>query len=508
MAAAVLAAASTGTAATTICVGTKPGCFATLKAAVTEAERGDTIKVDRGTFAGGVTITTDVTIVGAGPGATVIRGGGPVLMIGTEAAPRGLRVSISGVTITGGVTHGDRTRAFGGGISVPAASSNPGTTVKIVNSVITGNRVAPTQGAPIGPPCPGNKSCPYAGAGGGGIDSWGNVQLTNSTVSNNVVGGPVASDAEGGGIFEHGGNVALIHCIVSGNRAVAVAPNGRFADSGGIFAQAGKLTIDRSRISGNVASLSAAYPRSVDLLSIAGGVHVSDHASAIVRSSTILSNSATMTNTRGDSTVFSAGLHSDGPITISRSTVSGNHASAKAVGAFNATADSGAGELNGSAKVSGSRFTLNTVDVVTQSGKAFASAGAFVSGGDPMSTVDSVVVSGNRVTATAATGSALAEGGGIVNIALLTLRSTTVSGNTVTGKGPRGLVQGGGIWNGLSPGGPTRLRLVLSRSAVIRNALSGGKGYVVEGGGIYTTAKPSITETAVSNNTPDQCHGC
>jgi hypothetical protein len=80
------------------------GCqFRQIAPAVAAARSGDTIQVGPGTYTGGVTIGISVHLLGAGPGATTIRGGGPVLMIGAFGAPREPAVSISGVTITGGV---------------------------------------------------------------------------------------------------------------------------------------------------------------------------------------------------------------------------------------------------------------------------------------------------------------------------------------------------------------------------------------------------------------------
>jgi len=115
---------------------------------------------------------------------------------------------------------------------------------------------------------------------------------------------------------------------------------------------------------------------------------------------------------------------------------------------------------------------------------------------------------GNRFTAATLTGNALAEGGGIVNIALLALRQTTISGNRVTERGSRGFVEGGGIWSGRVPNGPPSLQLTLVGSKVIRNALSGQRGVVAQGGGIFTAAPPPLTGSVVARNAPDQCHGC
>jgi hypothetical protein len=55
-----------GAQARTLCVGTAPGCLPTLQAALDASHDGDVIRLGPGTFAGGVTITTSVTLRGAG----------------------------------------------------------------------------------------------------------------------------------------------------------------------------------------------------------------------------------------------------------------------------------------------------------------------------------------------------------------------------------------------------------------------------------------------------------
>ena len=61
-----VAAGSSSAANSPICVGTGPGCFATLQAALDAARDGDTIHIGAGTFAGGATIAKNVAITGAG----------------------------------------------------------------------------------------------------------------------------------------------------------------------------------------------------------------------------------------------------------------------------------------------------------------------------------------------------------------------------------------------------------------------------------------------------------
>src|SRR5262249_51437487 len=157
-------------------------CLATLAAAVKVARGGDTIKLGPGTFAGGVTIPVSINIAGAGSGRTRIRGGGPVLTIGTVDSVREPTVSISGVTITGGPPKGDGTKASGGATLTPAGGggNGPGANVTVSDSVISGNDAEPKVAAPIGPPCPRGKSCPYAGAYGGGIANWGALKLVRT----------------------------------------------------------------------------------------------------------------------------------------------------------------------------------------------------------------------------------------------------------------------------------------------------------------------------------------
>src|SRR5262249_46901437 len=150
---------------------------------------------------------------GAGAGRTIISGGGPVITIGKIFAASEPTVSIDGVTITGGVTRSSPESvpctgkagawAAGGGIEVPPGTDfsggacndfGGGATVTISNSVITGNRVAPSDTVNF-----------IARAFGGGIDTSGSLTLANTTMSNNRVGSASGLSglalAEGGGIF-------------------------------------------------------------------------------------------------------------------------------------------------------------------------------------------------------------------------------------------------------------------------------------------------------------------
>ena len=143
------------TLAASLCVGKRPGCFSTLKAAVGAAHDGETIRIARGTFAGGVKIDVSVNVVGAGARATTISGGGPVLTIGSQtSAPT---VTLAKLTITGGDTSyrpagsqcGPDVPTCGPGYTTATALGGgieafQGTRVTILDSVIVGNRAVPT----------------------------------------------------------------------------------------------------------------------------------------------------------------------------------------------------------------------------------------------------------------------------------------------------------------------------------------------------------------------------
>jgi len=515
-------------AANTLCVGGHSGCFSTLQAAVDAAHNGDTIRIDRGTFKGGVTVDVSVRIVGSGRDNTILKGGSSVLTIGRYNATSEPTVSISALTITGGVARSSPYSipytgvagvvAAGGGVEIPSSQAGLGATVTIADTNITGNRVAPRRSLPVGPPCPGNVGCPFAAAWGGGIDNAGALKVINSTISHNLIGSAsglsnLASDAEGAGIRNFSaGTLVIDDSSVSDNHASATTPNGRFADSGGIFALGPTLTMDNDVVTHNTAELSTSMPNSVQTLAIAGGIHVSNNTSGAIRDTTISENSVSATNSVGDASASSGGLHSDGPLplpltndVISENSVTATTTPASAGSAF---ADSGAGEIGGTGAIRQTRFIGNSVTATSSAGTAEADGGAFVAGTSPGATISGSLIRDNRLSATSTSGSAIVEGGGIKNVQQLTLRDTVVADNTGIAHGPAGIAQGGGIWNGTIPGAPPPTELTLDDSTVTGNTLTASPGITVHGGGLYTTLPVTRADSRIDDNVPDQCYGC
>jgi hypothetical protein len=485
------------------------GCpYTQLAPALAAAHSGDTITVGPGAYAGGVTIDVSVKLVGASPGATIIRGGGPVLTIGVVDAPSEPTVTIEGVTVTGGVTIGNLTPSSGrgGGIYIPrAAGPSTGATVTIRNSVIRGNSVAPRVAIESDDPC-----CPFADSGGGGISNDGTLTLDHTRVSDNRADAAsgLASNAVGGGILNRAlGTLTLKDSVVAGNRAEVTAPNGRFTSGGGIEMVAGTLTVDDSRVSDNSADASLALPSDIEQSASGGGIHIQENASATVRSTNFTGNSVSSTNTVGDTFAFSGGLHANGPIVLRDSTVSDNSVAAMTA-TGRADVDSGAGEINADATISNTRFTGNSAAATSSAGVAHAAAGAIITAAFDRMTISDSAITANRLTATTTTGSSTVDGGGIANIGVLTLRNTSVSDNRGAASGPGGSARGGGIFNGSVPDGPPSVRLALLDSAVTHNTLTASPGITVQGGGLFTLFPVTLTSSVIAQNVPDQCYGC
>src|SRR5215217_6443880 len=536
---AIAPAMSGASAAKEICVG-KPPCFATIQGAVNAAHAGDVIRIGPGTFAGGVTINKSVEVIGSGASKTIIKGGGPVLTIGKAFASREPKVTISKVKITGGHTTSsplskeftgkENVFALGGGIAIPPGKFTrdhivPGATVKLTDSVVSGNHVGPSATVASGLPCPGGRDCPFAFAGGGGIDSWGALSLVRTEVKHNLAAG-VASDAIGGGIDSDYGSLDLRNSTITSNRAIAGVPNGRYAEGGGIFTSGDAPVAVRVRggsISGNEATLTSKLPyfvgdakgSTIDMNANGGAAHFGHGSTISIAHTRINQNKVSVEDPKGEPYAFdSALLVGEGSkLDLRHSTIEDNRVRAK-VGSSEHVGPSGAAfDINGPTKaspglqsVSHVRFTGNTTLVTSKDGEAQAAPGAIYNGSTTRIT-HSVII-GNRLTALSAKGSASVFGAGVVNDeGRLLLQGDLIKDNHAIAIGPEGFARGGGIWNGHIFGEqPPHLRL--KHTHVIGNTLSARPGLPVKGGGLFTAFPVTLNHSLITHNHPDQCVGC
>jgi hypothetical protein len=472
-------------AAADLCVGSSPSCFVSIQDAVDAAEDGDTIRIGRGTFAGGVVIDKSVTLVGQGSAVTIVRGGGPVLTIGGPLGSSTQHVEIRRLTITGGINESMPSSFFaaGGGVWIPeGAGGAPGATVTIVDSVITRNRVSAALPLPL---C--GHLCSFAS--GGGIANAGALSVVDSLITGNVAGsavgaGSATSDAIGGGVrnFEHG-TLVVERTGVLGNRSAVTAPVGRFAESGGI-ANDGGLTIERSVVNGNeaaaVTAVPSSFPLDVQQEAVGGGIRLTEGSSATITSTTISRNRVTSFNEAGDAQATSGGIDADGSLTLVDSKVDRNEVFA------NVPPASGflAGAVFGGLEVQGTLSARHSS------------------------------ISGNVLLAVSATGPANIGGGGIGSLSgAVSLKGVLIVGNAARAEGIGGLAVGGGLLSVDFGSGPPTLEV--RDSVVVANRLTAGAGYEPLGGGIFSadlfsgTPFPfTLERTVIRGNEPDQCFGC
>lgn len=464
-----------------LCVGgPKPGCFATLQAAIGAAQDGDTIKLAPGTYAGGITIGKSVELIGTSAASTVIRGGGPVVTVGDGVSKP--TVSISRLTITGGLNDSSPGRAFaaGGGMRI-----EPGAAVTIAESAITDNQAAPEATFDEPAPCGSTPFDECAFATGGGIDNSGALTVTDTRISGNLAGSAgITSFAAGGGIHNHPqGTLTLRRSVVSDNRASVSAPDGRNTDGGGIVSY-GVLTMDESVVSGNTSEVDASVPSSffADFVqeANAGGLYLAPGSTNTIKRSQIRDNRVLSSNTDGDASAEAAGIDCEGSVILTDSNVA--HNTARAVvppgSGFLAETDGGGLQVRGSVVARGTRVSQNSLSSASETGQALASGGGVF------------VLSGSA-----------------------TLDRTVVTGNSATAHGVGGFNLGGGIAS-VSIGGPAP-QLMLTDSVVTANRLTASEGVFSQGGGLYT-ADPfggppfpvTLTRTVIAGNKPDQCVGC
>jgi hypothetical protein len=207
----------------------------------------DTIAVPAGTYllngSGELAVTDHVTILGAGAGATVLDGGGAHRVFHLTDARQ---VTISGVTIQGGVTGFDDTRGGGGILSEDSD-------LTIDCCTLSGN---------------------FGGNGGGGIAAFnGTVTVTHSRVSG-------CSAFDGGGIWAQGTSNGNGVTVTVQDSTVSCNSADSFGLGGGIFAvNHATLTIDSATISDNSAAGG-------------GGIDISQFSTLTVMDSTLSGNSA------------------------------------------------------------------------------------------------------------------------------------------------------------------------------------------------------------------------
>jgi hypothetical protein len=213
------------------CAGVPGDC--SIRQAIDASSAGDTIAVPAGHYTldpklNALFVDHDVTLTGTGN--PVVDGGGAIGVFsigdnGNTFSYSTPKVSIDGITITGGDDHING----GGGIVVYG-------TLTLTHSTVAGN-TSEWNGGGIGMPST-------------EVDSA-TVRVENSTISGNVAGG------DGGGIYNVAGKLTVVNSTVAGNSAGPGGPGQNSHRGGGIYSDPhfdGAASIFSSTIAGNTAT--------------------------------------------------------------------------------------------------------------------------------------------------------------------------------------------------------------------------------------------------------------
>jgi hypothetical protein len=375
----------------TVCTAGPPTCqFATVSGALAASADGDVILIGPGSFAGGFTVTTDVNLVGSGPGSTTIVGGSTGVTVAAGADVIIRQLTITGATGTGLVNNGTLVVRHGEVTANGSGSPSPDTGGILNTGTLTLNDVAVSHNDGFDVGGLGNHGSAVivgstfddndAAFNAGAILNFGDVVFRDGTMSNN--------GSQGAGSWNMAGSMTVINSFLinnsGGNNFGAIA-NGEFANG------AASLVVRGTTFTGGSAFTGAA------IANLAAGT-------ASVSDSLIAFNNARS----------GGGIYSEGSLTLMNTDV-----------VFN-TANSGGGidMADGSLVIRDSSITNNE----TNSFNGFG-GGLEVEQGNAM--IVRTDVSSNTAD----------NGGGIANRALgnLTLRFDTITFNTA--------VTGGGVLN-------------------------------------------------------------
>ncbi|MFD9106362.1 hypothetical protein ACFVZN_35490 [Streptomyces virginiae] len=291
------------------------------------------------------------------------------------------------------------------------------------------------------------------------VGPTGNLTLTRTTISGGFATDcPAFPDPPGlacGGGISNTGTMKVTRSKFIGNTSRSDV----FAQGGGIDSP-GSGSVSETEVTGN----HVVYSGSEAGGGAAGGAIANDGPLTVTRSR-LTGNTATVTKDT-QSTAFAAGIISFAETTVEDTVISRNRAFAP--GGFARAAVSNGIPAPGRLTVTGGAISDNTSDAP----HGVAQGGGIANNG--LMTVSRVKISGNRSVAKDGT----ARGGGVRvgPFGTLDLTDSHITGNTADA--PNGTAQGGGLDN---PDGGT---LTARRNKVLRNTVTAKDG-TAQGGGLY-----------------------
>lgn len=353
-------------------------------AGVDEIRFSDVTLVDL--ISGELQITDELTITGGTTNVTVQRNAGAT-DFRIFNVTGGVATTFDNLTVTHGQTTGN-----GAGI-------NSDGEVNLTNSIVSGNT---------------------SGDRGGGVYTRQAINLTNSSVSNN------SSTDNGGGIYGRNGTISFADSTVSGNssnrygggvhtRSQIIATNSTVSDNfsrrngAGLYSRSGNISLTDSTVSGNSSNRHGggiwARNRTITLTnSTVSGNSSRLSAGGTYSQTANIIDSVISNNTSGD---FGGGVYTTGTTTITNSTISGNSSANKGGGIY-------------------FRNNLNVTDS-TLSGNSSNRGGGIYSRGGGSVNLTNTTLSGNSSSDRGGGIFAKGNGGGTISIFNSTIANNTAN---------------------------------------------------------------------------------
>src|SRR5215217_6905838 len=171
------------------------------------------------------------------------------------------------------------------------------------------------------------------GAEGGGIRNVGTLVMSDVRITGNQSGNGGAAvslpgnGGKGGGIYNDGGTLTMTNCIVGGNHSGNGGAGGtgigggRGGDGGGIFSQGGTGTLTTVSITGNISGSSTVGG---GFGGLGGGFYIAAPGTFSMDKSVMSNNIAGDATGDSSTPAYAGGIFTEGLLTITNSTISGN----------------------------------------------------------------------------------------------------------------------------------------------------------------------------------------
>ncbi len=399
-----------------------------------------------------ITDAAGVSIIGGLSQSTIIDGSGQADRV-LQLSGSGAQAQLSNLTLTGGTAPtgtGAIDPGWGGGISVYTTNGS-----LVLNNVsVVGNS---------------------ASMGGGGIDNFGRLWATDTSMTSNFVTDTNDTWSGGGGLDnEDTGSASLTNTFFLDNSIDGTGGgNGSMASGGGIYTT-GTLAVNTALIQSNIVHV----PNSTGTPNQGEGGGITTDGPTTLANVTVADNAVVPDPSATNTEAFGGGISDNsGLSTMATSTIQNNLA------AGDTSAIGGGLEIfTGLVSITGTQVTGNSAAVTSGSFSGGSGGGGIALAGSV--SIASSAISGNTATATTTMSTTTGQtvqgtGGGLFAVAgTVTIDATAITNNTA---GVSGAATSSGYGGGVSATSSGVGGLIIRHSPVTGNTAVNGYG-----GGVFS----------------------